>query len=74
MNKKGPTRETLRGLQRFIVNIYPDAFAKFRGVGALDEVIEGIFVLAKPYEKSYDDAFGLLTGDEPQADPAALIG
>ena len=71
---KGPTRETLRGLQRFIVNIYPDAFAKFFGVGALEEVIEGIFVLSKPYERSYDRTFGLLTGDEPQADPAALIG
>jgi CRISPR-associated endonuclease/helicase Cas3 len=71
---KGPTRETMRGLQRFIVNIYPDAFAKFSAAGALEEVIEGTFVLAKPYEKSYDDTFGLLTGDEPQADPAALIG
>jgi CRISPR-associated endonuclease/helicase Cas3 len=71
---KRPTREALRGLQRFIVNIYPDAFAKFRGAGALEEPIEGIFVLAKPYEKSYDDTFGLLTGDEPQADPAALFG
>jgi CRISPR-associated endonuclease/helicase Cas3 len=70
---KGPTRETLRRLQRFIVNIYPDAFAKFCGAGALEEVVEGIFVLAKPYEKSYDETFGLLTGDEPQADPAALV-
>lgn len=69
---RGPTRETLRGIQRFIVNIYPDAFAKFSGAGALDEVIEGIFVLSKPYEKSYDRTFGLITGDEPQADPAAL--
>jgi CRISPR-associated endonuclease/helicase Cas3 len=71
---KGATRATLRGLQRFVVNIYPDAFAKFSGAGALEEVIEGVFTLTKPYEGSYDDAFGLLTGDEPQADPAALMG
>jgi CRISPR-associated endonuclease/helicase Cas3 len=73
LRAKGPTRETMRCLQRFIVNIYPDAFAKFASVGALEEVTEGVFVLAKPYEKSYDNAFGLLTGDEPQADPAALV-
>ena len=70
---KGSTRETLRGLQRFIVNVYPNAFAKFSAVGALEEVVEGIFVLSKPYEKSYDQTFGLITGDEPLADPAALI-
>jgi len=69
---RGPTRETMRGLQRFIVNIYPDASAKLSAAGALEEV-EGIFVLAKPYEQSYDKTFGLLTGGEPQADPTALI-
>jgi CRISPR-associated endonuclease/helicase Cas3 len=70
---KGPTRQTLRSLQRFIVNIYPDAFAKFIQAGALEEVVEGIFALSKVYEKYYDDNFGLITGDELKADPAALI-
>jgi CRISPR-associated endonuclease/helicase Cas3 len=70
---KGPRRETLRSLQRFIVNIYPDTFAKFNRAGAMEEVIEGMFVLSKPYEKYYDGTFGLITGDELQADPAALI-
>jgi CRISPR-associated endonuclease/helicase Cas3 len=71
--RKGPTRETLRSLQRFVVNIYPDAFAKFSDVGALEEVVEGIFVLSKPYENLYDRTFGLTTGDEPRANAAALI-
>lgn len=70
---KGPTRETLRRLQRFIVNIYPEAFAKLANLGCLEEVIEGIFVLSKPYESYYDRTFGLVSGDEPQADPAALV-
>lgn len=71
--RRGPTRETLRSLQRFVVNIYPDAFAKFSDAGALEEVVEGIFVLCKPYENLYDRTFGLTTGDEPRADAAALI-
>ena len=70
---KGPTRETLRRLQRYIVNIYPEVFAKLANVGCLEEVTEGIFVLSKPYESYYDRTFGLVTGDEPQADPAALV-
>ncbi len=43
---KGPTRETLRKLQRFLVNIYPDVFAKLANMGCLEEVTEGIFVLS----------------------------
>ncbi len=66
---KGPTRETLRKLQRFIVSIYPEAFAKLANLGCLEELTEGIFLLSKPYESYYDLTFGLVTGDEPQADP-----
>ncbi len=72
--RKRPTRKTLRRLQRFVVNIYPDAFAKLSAAGALEEMVEGIFVLTKPYENHYDQTFGLMIGDPPQADPAALIG
>ena len=73
LRSNGPTRETLRKLQRFIVNIYPEAFLKLANVGALEEVSEGIFVLSKPYEDYYDHTFGLVTGDELKADPAALV-
>jgi CRISPR-associated endonuclease/helicase Cas3 len=70
---KGPTRETLRRVQRFIVSIYPEAFAKLANAGALDEVVEGIFALSKPYGNHYDLTFGLVVGDEPQANAAALV-
>lgn len=70
--RRGPTRETMRRLQRFIVNIYPDAFAKLSSAGALEEVIEGIFALSKPFEGLYDSTFGLVVGAQPQADPRAL--
>lgn len=71
--RKGPARETLRSLQRFVVSIYPDAFAKLCQAGALEDVTEGISALSKPYAHLYDQIFGLVVGDEPQADPAALI-
>jgi CRISPR-associated endonuclease/helicase Cas3 len=70
---KGPTRDVLRKLQRFIVNIYPEAFVKLANAGCLEEVSEGIFVLSNPYQSYYDNTFGLVTGDETQADPAALV-
>jgi CRISPR-associated endonuclease/helicase Cas3 len=71
--RQGPTRETFRALQPFVVSIYPDAFAKLSRAGALEEVTEGISALSKPYEHLYDQTFGLVVGDEPRADPAALI-
>jgi CRISPR-associated endonuclease/helicase Cas3 len=81
LRRLGPNRETLRGLQRFIVNIYPDAFSKLLEAGALEqvkagfkqEVVEGIWVLSPGFEKLYDQKYGLVVGDDPMADPKALI-
>jgi CRISPR-associated endonuclease/helicase Cas3 len=70
---RGPSRETLRGLQRFIVTIYPNAFSKLSGVGALEEAVDSVFLLSKPYEGLYSCTFGLLTGDEPQPDAAVFV-
>jgi hypothetical protein len=50
--RRQPTGATLRRLQRFIVNIYRDAFAKLSDAGALEEVIEGIFALSKSFGAS----------------------
>ena len=77
----GPNRDTLRGLQRFIVNIYPDAFSKLDEAGAVaqvkagfkQEVIEGVWVLTPGFERLYDEKYGLVVGDDPIADPKALI-
>lgn len=70
---RGPSRETLRGLQRFIVSIYPVSFSQLSAAGALEEVTEGIFTLSKPYEHLYDGSFGLVMGAMPQASPEALV-
>ncbi|MGH9688390.1 MAG: CRISPR-associated endonuclease Cas3'' [Candidatus Acidiferrales bacterium] len=69
----GPSRETLRGIQRFIVNIYRDAFSHLRQAGAVEEVSENLFALAGPFHRQYDPVYGLLIDEKLTADPEALI-
>ena len=38
LEQAGPTREALRGLQPFTVQIYPQALARLTKAGAVDEV------------------------------------
>jgi CRISPR-associated endonuclease/helicase Cas3 len=69
----GPTRETTRGLQAFIVNIYPDAFQKLSSAGALEEVLEGTWAVTGMFPGLYDKKYGLVVGDEPRPGAEALI-
>ncbi len=73
LRQVGPSRDALRALQRFIVNIYPDTFRKLAEVGALEQVTEGVFALSSAFGKLYDDRYGLVIGDSPAPDPSALI-
>ena len=73
IRRNGPTRETLRGIQRFIVNIYRDAFSRLRQAGAVEEVSENVFALAGPFHRQYDPVYGLLIDEKLTADPEALI-
>jgi CRISPR-associated endonuclease/helicase Cas3 len=70
---RGPSRQTLRRLQPFVVNIYPDSFERLSEAGALEEMAGGLFALSNPYKHLYDATFGLSVGDAPQAAPAALV-
>jgi len=42
-------------------------------VGAVEEIAEGIYTLTVPFANQYDDTFGLLDEEEPQADAEALV-
>lgn len=70
---RGPNRETLRSLQPFLINIYPDSFEKLLKAGAVEEITEGVHALSHLYEAHYDDTFGLMEGDDLQVDPQKLI-
>jgi CRISPR-associated endonuclease/helicase Cas3 len=69
----GPSRERYRGLQPFIVNIYPQAFTKLRNAGALDEVADGIYALTPPFRYLYDSKYGLVVDEEPSPAVEALM-
>lgn len=69
----GPSRETLRGLQAFTVNIYPDAFQRLSHVGALQEILEGTWAVTDSFSNLYDNKYGLVVGDEPLPRVEALI-
>lgn len=73
LRRLGPTRETTRGLQAFIVNIYPDAFQKLSNAGALEEVLEGTWAVTGIFSGLYDKKYGLVVGDEPRPSVEALI-
>ena len=70
---RGPNRETLRNLQPFLVNVYPDSFDRLLKAGAVEQVAEGIHALSQIHAAHYDATFGLMDGDEPLADPEKLI-
>lgn len=73
LRRDGPTVETRRSLQPFTVSIYPDAFQKLVSAGALEELQPGLYCITRPFAKQYDPIFGLVVGDEVEADPEALV-
>jgi len=61
--KKGIiTKKSLRRLQLYTVNIYPDAFFKLDKSQAIEEIAENIYAITDT--RYYDQAFGLISGDE----------
>jgi CRISPR-associated endonuclease/helicase Cas3 len=73
LRKVGPSRERLRGLQVFTVNIYLDAFQKLLHAGALEEIVGGICALSTAFQHLYDQKYGLMVGDEPVPNAEAMI-
>jgi CRISPR-associated endonuclease/helicase Cas3 len=69
----GPTRENLRGLQRFTVSIYRGAFSALKDAGAVEDITENVFALSQPFQKQYDPVYGLIIDEKLMADPNALI-
>ena len=73
LRRLGPTKETIRGLQAFTVNIYPNAFQKLSDVRALQEIFEGTWAVTESFSNLYDNKYGLVVGDERLPSVEALI-
>lgn len=75
LERAGPTREALRRLQLFTVQIYPQALARLTEAGAVGEVLpgSGLFRLLPPFYHIYDERYGLTLTDVLLPDAASLI-
>jgi len=73
IRKHGPDRDRRRALQPYTIQVYPPTFNRLMTAGAIEEIVEGISTLTTPFANQYDDTFGLLDEEEPQADAEALV-
>lgn len=73
LRRQGPTRETLRALQPYLVQVYEKTRHKFISDGVIEEVCPGVYAIMGLYEHQYDDKFGLNTGEELTPNPEVLI-
>jgi CRISPR-associated endonuclease/helicase Cas3 len=73
VRREGPSRDSLRRLQPFLVSVYENEFIKLLNAGALEQVMETVWALTRPFRHLYHPAFGLQIRDHMAADPQALI-
>ncbi len=60
-----PSRDDFRSLQPFIVQIYSQEFQALNNIGAIGSIHEKAFLyLSLPYERLYDERFGLVVSEE----------
>lgn len=71
--RKSISRDTLRALQPYMVSVYPQDLKRLEEVHAVETVAETVRVLSPGFEHLYDRTFGLVIGESPRIDPAALI-
>jgi CRISPR-associated endonuclease/helicase Cas3 len=69
-----PKRDHLRVLQPYTISIYERSFINFQKAGALEEIVDGVYVLSMTHNHLYDKHYGLIEGDKPpDADPGNLV-
>lgn len=68
-----PTREALRALQPFIVQLRENDVRRLRSIGALDDIHEVVSGLSPPFHQLYSPEFGLVVKEDARPDVAALI-
>jgi len=71
--RREPTRQTLRGLQPFLVSVYPRQLEAMEAAGAVETVSGDIRTLTAPFYRLYDDNYGLVVEEPVAPDPAGLI-
>jgi CRISPR-associated endonuclease/helicase Cas3 len=65
--RKEFNRATARGLQPFMVNVYPETLRLMEETGALELIGDSVRAILPPFHKHYDPTFGLIWKDKPGA-------
>lgn len=65
------TRQNLRALQAFVVNVYPQDLGRLEQAGALES--EPVCSIAGPFRHLYTERYGLVVGKSPRPDASELI-
>lgn len=74
LRRLGPSRQRLRALQPFLVNVAPWHLNPLRDQGAIEMIHDVVFSLAPGYYHLYDAKnFGFLLDDEVNADPEVFV-
>ncbi len=74
LEREGPSRETMRALQRFIIAVPRREHDEWLRSGKVRLAADTISVVDALFAKAYDARFGLVTEQLGVADPAALMG
>ena len=78
LQAEGPSRDRLRALQPFLVNVYEKDFSRLLAAGALAAAgapgeAPLVHALAPPYLGLYTEDYGLVLGESLRPDPEALM-
>jgi len=73
VRRQGPTRENLRALQPFLVNVYERDFRRLQDVGAVELLGETVHALVPAFRHQYSGAYGLVLEGPLNPDPACLV-
>jgi CRISPR-associated endonuclease/helicase Cas3 len=73
IEREGPSRQTLRAIQRYIVNLPRRLLDSWRAAGVVRDVADTVAVLDGPFGVAYDNRFGLMPDRVGVAARAALV-
>jgi CRISPR-associated endonuclease/helicase Cas3 len=73
LRRDGPSRDRLRSLQPFTVQVPAKALARLSAAGAVESVAESVHAVADLFHGLYNQTYGLALDEEPSIDPEASV-
>ncbi len=73
LRREGPTRQNLRALQPYLVNLYAKEINQLAAENAIERVQDVLWAVVTGYEHIYNNRFGFSWRGPLAADPASLM-